>query len=95
MSDIVSVAAAAVLTLLAVRRTRSMYTAFMLTYFFFNAGMSWPLSLNRYMACMIPAAWVLASLTEKRKNAAELITVCSAALFGIFLAGYLTGHSIM
>ncbi len=95
LSDIVSVAAAAVLTLLAVRRTRSMYTAFMLTYFFFNAGTSWPLSLNRYMACMIPAAWVLASLTEKRKNAAELITVCSAALFGIFLAGYLTGHSIM
>ncbi len=95
MSDIVSIAVTAVLTLLAVRRTRSMYTSFMLMYFFFNAAASWPLSLNRYMSCMIPAAWVLASLTEKRKNAAELITVCSAVLFGIFLTGYLTGHSIM
>ena len=95
LSGIVSIAVTAVITLLAVRRTRSMYTAFMIMYFFFNAAASWPLSLNRYMSCMIPAAWVLASLTEKRKNAAELITVCSAVLFGIFLAGYITGHSIM
>ena len=95
LSGLITTICSAVITLFGARRTRSVYASFMLVYFIFNAAASWPLSLNRYMTCMLPAFWVLACLTEKRKNLDTLITVTMAIAFGIMLTGYITLHQIM
>lgn len=95
LSGLLTAVISSVIILLGVRRTRSMYSVFMIACFFFNVGASWPLSLSRYMTCMLPAFWVLATLTEKRKNLDTLITVTMAIAFGIMLTGYMTLHQIM
>lgn len=85
----------ALITLYSSRRTRSMYVAFMLVYFLFNVGSSWPISLSRYLSCMFPAFWVTAELTEKHKKLDVPLIALMAICYGIYLAGYITKHQIM
>ncbi len=92
---LLSAAFASAAVLIGARRLRLSDTSFMIAYFIFNVGASWPLSLPRYMACMFPAYWLIASMTEKHKHAQQIMTAASAVLFGIYLAGYLTSHNIM
>ena len=86
---------AAIAVLLSVRRMRSVYTSFMIVYFLFNAAASWPISGPRYMGCMFPAYWLIAAFTDEHKEFELPIAVMSAVLFGVYLTGYLTVHSIM
>ncbi|MCD8391445.1 MAG: glycosyltransferase family 39 protein, partial [Firmicutes bacterium] len=95
LPEVVIVFCAAAVILYGVRRTRSMYVAFMLVYFAFNAGASWPLSLSRYLGCMFPMFWILADFTDRHKELDVPITVLSAVGFGIYLTGYITCHQIM
>lgn len=76
-------------------RTRTMYTAFMLIYFAFNAGASWPLSLPRYLSCMFPMFWVMAGFTNRHKWLETPIAVVMAIAFGIYLTAYITCHNLM
>ena len=90
-----SVTFAAIAILLSARRLRPMDVTFMIIYFLFNASAAWPLSESRYMACMFPAYWLIASLTDKHKNLQMFICAASAVFFGIFFTGYLAGRNIM
>ena len=67
----------------------------MIVYFMFNVAASWPLSLTRYMSCMFPAFWLIASFTDEHKQLELPVAVMSAICFGIYLTGYITVHSIM
>lgn len=90
-----SITFAALAILIGARRQRLTYSVFMLIYFVFNAAASWPLSESRYLACMFPAYWLIASLTEKNKHAEQIVIALSAVLMGIYLTGYITVHQIM
>lgn len=85
----------AAVILYSIRRTRSMYTIFMLVYFAYNAGASWPLSMPRYLGCMFPIFWVMAEFTERHKEWKMPMAVIMAVAFGIYLTGYITVHQIM
>ena len=84
-----------VLILYSVRRTRSMYVAFVLMYFIFNVAASWPLSVSRYLACMFPIFWIMGEYTERHKGLELPLTAIMAIGFGIYLTGYITLHQIM
>lgn len=90
-----SVTFAAAAILLSARRLRPADVTFMIIYFLFNASASWPLSESRYLACMFPAYWFIASVTDKHKNLQLLICVTSAVFFGIFFTGYMAGRNVM
>ena len=95
LPGLVSIILASIACLFGARRLRSMYTVFMLAYFLFNAAASWPLSVSRYMSCMFPAFWLVASLTDRNKHVTDIVIASSAVLMGIYLTGYLTIHQIM
>ena len=95
MPGLFSITFAAIAVLFGARRMRSMYTSFMIVYFLFNAAASWPLSVSRYMCCMFPAYWLIASFTDEHRELELPIAVMSAVLFGIYLTGYITVHQIM
>jgi Gpi18-like mannosyltransferase len=95
MPELAALPIFALIILYSARRERSMYVVFMLVYFAFNAGASWPLSLSRYLSCMFPVFWIIADFTDKHKKFELPVTAIFAVLFGIYLTGYITGHSIM
>lgn len=85
----------AIIMLYGARRTRSMYTVFMLIYFAYNAGATWPLSICRYLSCAFPMFWIMAEFTDEHKWLEMPLTAIMAIGFGIYLTGYLTLHQIM
>ena len=95
MPGLFSITFAGISVFLSARRMRSLYTSFMIVYFLFNAAASWPLSVSRYMSCMFPAFWLIAAFTDEHKELEVPVAVLSAALFGIYLTGYITYHQIM
>lgn len=95
MPELLALPVFAAVILYSIRRTRSVYVVFMLIYFAFNAAASWPLSLSRYLSCMFPVFWVLATFTDKHKETELPITAIMAIGFGIYLTGYITLHQIM
>lgn len=92
---VISLPVLAAVILYSVRRTRSMYVVFMIVYYVFNASASWPLSINRYLACMLPMFWVAAEFTDTHKELEPIIIAVMAIGFGIYLTGYITIHQIM
>lgn len=95
LSEIILMLIFALAILYSIRRTRSMYIVFMLVYFAYNAGASWPLSMPRYFSCMFPVFWVAADFTERHKELKMPVAVIMAIGFGIYLTGYITCHQIM
>ena len=95
MPELIAIPIFSLLILYSARRTRSVYTSFMLVYFVFNAGASWPLSMPRYLACMFPVYWVIAEFLERHKRLEAPLIAVSAVIFGIYLTGYITVHNIM
>ena len=71
------------------RRNRSMYLAYFISYFILNASIQYPISGCRYMSCIIPLFIVLADFTERHEKADRWITVIFSVLFGIYLVAYL------
>ncbi len=90
-----SVFLAIIATAYGVRRTRSMYIAFLLFYIAYNAGATWPLSICRYIMCSFPVYWILAEFTECHKQSEIPIIILMSVCFGIYLIGYITVHQIM
>lgn len=71
------------------RRNKSMYSAYFISYFILNATVQYPISGCRYMACIVPLFIVLADLSSRHKKADTLITVIFSILFGIYIVAYL------
>lgn len=95
MPELILIPIFAGIILYSVRRTRSMYVAFMFVYFIFNVGASWPLSMSRYLSCMFPVFWVIAEFTDRHKNLELPVTAVMAVIMGIYFTGYITAHQIM
>ena len=95
MPGLIGITLSIIVIVYSLRNTRSMYVIFMLVYFAYNAGASWPLSLCRYLAGMFPMYWILASFTHKHTKFELPVTAIMAIIFGIYLTGYITCHQIM
>ncbi len=78
-----------------IRKTRSMYTSFLAVYIIINMGMSWPLSIGRYITCAIPAFMILAEFSERHKWTEQIITAAMAIAFGVFFTAYFMARQIM
>ena len=92
---IVSAIVSVLVILYSSNKTRLMYLSFMLVYFAYNAGASWPISLPRYLCCMFPAYFEVARLCGKCKWIKYPLIVISGVLFGIYFTGYLMWKQIM
>ena len=92
---IISALVSVIVILYSSSKTRLMYLSFMLVYFAYNAGASWPISLSRYLCCMFPAYFEVAEVLEKYKWLKYPIIGISAILFGIYFSGYLMWKQVM
>lgn len=91
----ISVIIASVIILLSSRRIRLMYLVFMLVYFAYNAGATWPVSLSRYLMCMFPAYFTLSEITKTHKYLKTPLIIVMVLVFSLYLCGYITYHQIM
>lgn len=89
LPELLSFVILSLVILYSTRRTRSMYVVFMLIYFAFNAGASWPLSMSRYWSCMFPMFWVAAEFTDRHKKLETPIAAIMAIMLGMYLVGYM------
>lgn len=95
LPEIIAIIFATVLLIYGLRRTRTMYTAFLVVYIIINMSMSWPLSIARYMSCAVPAFIILSDFSERHKWTEHLITATMAITFGVFFTGYFMSKQIM
>lgn len=93
--ELAAVAFMAVTLVYGIRRTRSMYTAFLLVYFIINVGFEWPISVARYVTCAIPSFVVLSDFSERHKWTEPIITTTSAIAFGVFFTAYFMSRQIL
>lgn len=95
LPELLSFITLSLVILYSTRRTRSMYVIFMLIYFAFNAGASWPLSMSRYWSCMFPMFWVAAEFTDTHKKIETPLAAIMAIMLGMYLVGYMNTLSLM
>ena len=86
---------AGILIIYALRRHPLKYTAFLLVYTMVNYSVTFLISGGRYMACALPMFIILAEWTQAKEKRYYLILTVFTLLFGLYLAGYLTGQQIM
>ena len=86
---------AGILIIYALRRHPLKYTAFLLVYTMVNYSVTFLISGGRYMACALPMFIILAEWTQATEKRYYLILTVFTLLFGLYLAGYLTGQQIM
>lgn len=77
------------------RRSRSMYSIYLIIYFIVNMSVDWIISTPRYMSCALPAFIFLADFADRHKWSEPLITASMAVGFGIYLTAYLFGKQIL
>ena len=77
------------------RRHRTMYSAFLVIYIIINTGLTWPISVARYMVCALPAFMILADFSERHKWSEHLLTASMAIAFGIYFVAYFMGRQIL
>lgn len=95
LPELIAIIFVAILLIYGIRRTRNLYTAFLVVYMIINMSMSWPLSIARYMTCAIPAFMILSDFSEHHKWTEHLITATMAIAFGVFFTVYFTGRQIL
>ncbi len=78
-----------------IRKTRSMYTVFLVATIVLNTGLDWPISVARYMTCAVPAFVILSEFSERHKWTEPVITAGMAIAFGIFFVGYFMSRQIL
>lgn len=77
------------------RRSRSMYSAYLIAYIIINMSVDWIISTPRYMACAIPVFIFLADFSERHKWSESLITASMAVGLGVYLVAYLCWKQIL
>ncbi len=95
LPEIISVIFVVTTLIYGLRKTRNMYTAFLLIYIIINTGFAWPISIARYMACATPAFIILADFGERHKWTEHLITATMAVAFGVFFVAYFMSRQIL
>ena len=95
LPGLISALVSAVIILYSSNKARLMYLGFMLVYFAYNAGASWPISLSRYLCCMFPAYFTLSAFSKKHSFVKYPLIAISAILFGIYFSGFLAWKQIM
>ena len=83
------------LILYGLRSSRSMYISFLIVYFIVNTGITWPLSLGRYMTCAVPAFMILSDFSQRHKAAGQMITAVMASAMGILLTAHICGMQVL
>lgn len=78
-----------------IRRNRNMYTALLIIYIIINTGLSWPISIARYMVCAVPAFVFMSDFSERHKWTEPLITASMAITFGVYLVAYFQWKQIL
>ncbi|MCC8161021.1 MAG: glycosyltransferase family 39 protein [Oscillospiraceae bacterium] len=77
------------------RKSRNMYSAYLIVYFILNMSVDYIISAPRYMTCAIPAFLFLSDFSERHKWTEPLITASMAVGLGVYLAGYLCWKQIL
>ncbi len=95
LPELISIIFAASLLIYGIRRTRNLYTSFLVVYMIINMSMAWPLSIARYMTCAIPAFMILSEFSERHKWTEQIITATMAIAFGVFFTVYFMGRHIL
>ena len=95
LPELISIVFVATLLIYGIRRTRNLYTSFLVVYMIINMSMSWPLSIARYMTCAIPAFMILSDFSERHKWTEHLITATMAITFGIYFTAYFMSRQIL
>lgn len=95
LPELISIIFATILLIYGIRRTRNLYTSFLVVYMIINMSMAWPLSIARYMTCAIPAFMILSDFTERHKWTEHIITATMAIAFGVFFTVYFMGRQIL
>ncbi len=80
---------------LGVTRHNPMYLCWMLISIMFNTGVTWPLSLCRYVAGIVPIYIILADFCHNRPKLSLSFFISFSMLFGVYFTGYLLSKSIM
>ncbi len=83
------------LMLYGMRRGRTMYMFYFITYFIVNFSVTWPYSGARYLSCAIPMFLFLAEWSEEHPRLGSWLTIIFAVLMGVYFAGYTLGLEIM
>lgn len=78
-----------------IRRSKSMYTSFLIVYIIVNTSMGWPISVARYMTCAIPIFIAMSDFSERHRWTEPLITSSMAVGMGIYLAAYFMSKQIL
>ena len=78
-----------------IRRSKSMYTAFLIVYLIVNTSMGWPISVARYMTCAIPIFMTMSDFSERHKWTEPLITASMAVAMGVYLTAYFMSKQIL
>jgi hypothetical protein len=77
------------------RRIRNMYSAFLVIYIIINTGITWPLSLGRYMTCAVPAFISLSVFAERHKQTEPFIIAAMSVMMGVVLTAYVMSKQIL
>ncbi len=93
--QLVSVIFAIATLVYGLRRSRNMYTGFLVAMIIINTGFDWVLSTARYMTCAVPAFMFLADFSDRHKWAEHLITATMSILFGIYFVAYFMSRQIL
>lgn len=95
LPEIIAIVFAITLLIYGIRRTRNMFTAFLVVYIIINTSMGWPLSVARYMTCAVPAFMILSDFSEHHKWTEHLITATMAIAFGVFFTAYFMSRQVL
>lgn len=95
LPEFIAILFAAILLIYGIRRTRNLYTSFLVVYMIINMSMGWPLSIARYMTCAIPAFMILSDFSERHKWTEQLITATMAIAFGVFFTAYFMSRQVL
>ena len=95
LPELISIVFATSLLIYGIRRTRNLYTSFLVVYMIINMSMAWPLSIARYMSCAVPAFMILSDFSERHKWTEQIITATMAIAFGVFFTVYFMGRHIL
>lgn len=78
-----------------IRKSRSMYSIYLIMYFIVNMSVDWIISTPRYMVCAVPAFIYLAEFADRHRWIDPLITASMSICFGIYLTAYLFSKQIL
>ena len=95
LPEVISVTFVIATLIYGLRKHRNMYTAFLVIYIIINTGFAWPISIARYMTCVIPAFIILSDFSERHKWTEPIITAAMAIAFGVFFVAYFMSRQIL